>query len=279
MATSRAAIVADYQKKWDTLQVTRPGTVEAAAKRILVNMDAYKAVEAKTGIPAAFIGALHMRECDNNMRGCLHNGELIIGTGRKTRLVPRGRGPFDSWEVAALDALSIEGFVGMEDKSSGALCEAAERFNGLGYRNKGRPSPYVWAGSQFYSSGKYVRDGVYSAAAVDPQLGVAPVMKRVMELAPGKSFVGRVVAKRQEIKAKVKEAAPKTHTLKEFTDFLGLPTLSLYGMLMKAGEIVTDWRTLAIGAAGIGFYGWVQWLHFSAGNKPIRAADGDNANA
>lgn len=183
MAT-RAAIIADYQQKWNAMAVTRASAVEAAAKRILANWDAYQAVEARTGVPAHFIGVLHMRECNNDMRGCLHNGERIIGTGRKTRLKPRGRGPFATWEEAAIDALKFDGFYNMADTSPGALCEAAERYNGLGYRNKGRPSPYVWAGCQWYKSGKYVSDGVYSAKVVDKQLGIAPAMKRVLELAP-----------------------------------------------------------------------------------------------
>lgn len=179
---TREQIVADYQTKFDAMKVTRLAAVESAAKRVLANMDTYKAAEAKTGVPAEFIGALHMRECNNNMRGVLHNGELIVGTGRKTRLVPRGRGPFATWEEAAVDALNIEGFSSVTDWSPAVCCYEGERYNGLGYRHMGKPSPYLWAGSQWYTSGKYVADGVYSSNAVDSQLGIAPVMKRVAEL-------------------------------------------------------------------------------------------------
>ena len=58
--------------------------------------------------------------------------------------------------------------------------EVAERYNGLGYRNKGVASPYVWAGSSNYSCGKYVADGQYDPNYVDRQLGVAVMLKRLM---------------------------------------------------------------------------------------------------
>jgi len=260
MAKSRAAIVADYQQKFEAMEATRGPAVESAAKRILANMPAYRAVEAKTGVPAAFVGVLHMRECNNDMRGCLHNGERIIGTSRKTRLVPAGRGPFATWEIAAIDALGIEGFLGMADTSPGALCEAAERYNGLGYRNKGRPSPYVWAGSQFYTAGKYIRDGVYSSTFVDPQLGIAPVMKRVMELdnAAKPSLVGRVVQRSAEKKATQRAEYPAAHkndTATGFLEYLGLGSVSLLGILQQIGAFVVDWRTLSIFGVGAAVWG------------------------
>jgi lysozyme family protein len=291
MAT-RAAIAADYQQKYDSMTITRPGAVDAAARRILKNWDAYKAVEAKTGVPAAFVGTLHMRECDNNMRGCLHNGELIIGTNRKTRLVPRGRGPFATWEEAAIDALKFDGFADMADMSMGALCEAAERYNGTGYRAKGRPSPYVWAGSQFYKSGKYIRDGVYSASAIDPQLGVAPVMKRVLELAPGTSAVAKVAAKRTEEKAVVKNSRALTwgERYAAFCEYLGLSWASAVTFIQGARDFLTDWRTLAVlGALGSAYVlaKYFKWNLLQAHKEgryvpsgfKIPAADGDNANA
>lgn len=48
----------------------------------------------------------------------------------------------------------------------------AERYNGLGYYNKDKISPYVYSGTSIYTGGKYVRDGVYDANVVDKQPGV-----------------------------------------------------------------------------------------------------------
>jgi lysozyme family protein len=161
------------------------GRITAAAKLCLKGKARYQEVERLTGVPWQFIAVLHYREKTCNFAGVLHNGEKIIGTGRKTTLVPAGRGPFSSWEEAAVDALRIKGLVG-KPKEFWAPPERfayeAERFNGAGYHNKGRPSPYLWSGSNQYSSGKYVRDHIYDPAEVDKQLGVLPIMLRLREL-------------------------------------------------------------------------------------------------
>lgn len=176
-----ASMKQGYTNLWNVMKITRTAQVDKAARKIISLKDRYKAVEALVGTPWYMIGALHMRESSNDFRGVLHNGENIIGTGRKTRLVPKGRGPFSSWEEAAVDALKIKGHDKIDDWSIERVLYECERFNGWGYLTKGN-SPYVWAGSSLYVRGKYVRDHVYSSTAVDPQLGVAPVIKRILEL-------------------------------------------------------------------------------------------------
>jgi hypothetical protein len=44
----------------------------------------------------------------------------------------------------------------------------------------GKPSPYNWGGSSDYVSGKFIRDHVYDSGTVDPQLGCAPLIARMM---------------------------------------------------------------------------------------------------
>lgn len=63
----------------------------------------------------------------------------------------------------------------------GAVLENVEAFNGLGYQRRGVVSPYVWAGSSVYSRGKYTGDGRYDPVFVDKQMGVAAVLKRMIE--------------------------------------------------------------------------------------------------
>jgi hypothetical protein len=62
--------------------------------------------------------------------------------------------------------------------------------NGLGYAARGRPSPYIWSGTDQYRSGKYVRDGVYDPDAVDSQLGCAGLLMAMMALDPTIQFSG-----------------------------------------------------------------------------------------
>ncbi len=65
-----------------------------------------------------------------------------------------------------------------------------EEYNGLGYASRGRPSPYIWSGTDQYVSGKYVRDGVYDPNAVDVQLGCAGLLMAMMALDPTITFTG-----------------------------------------------------------------------------------------
>lgn len=168
-----------YRRMWDGIRLTRKPSADERAKVILRNKQRYVAVERETGVPWYFIAVTHMRESSNNFAGVLHNGQHIIGTGKKTTLVPKGRGPFDSWEEAAIDAIKLKGLQKIADWPIERVLYECERFNGWGYHWKGQPSPYVWAGTTFYKAGKYVADGQYDPDHVDAQLGVACVLKRL----------------------------------------------------------------------------------------------------
>ena len=98
--------------------------------------------------------------------------------------VPAGRGPFASWEAAAVDALvSCASYTARNaDWSIGWALTKLEEYNGLGYAARGLPSPYLWSGTDQYKSGKYVRDGVYDPNAVDGQFGCAGLLKAMAGL-------------------------------------------------------------------------------------------------
>jgi hypothetical protein len=68
-----------------------------------------------------------------------------------------------------------------------------ERYNGIGYAAKGKPSPYLWSGTDQYEKGKYVADGVYDPDKVDAQLGVAGLIMVMMQLDPSITFDGAPV--------------------------------------------------------------------------------------
>jgi hypothetical protein len=63
----------------------------------------------------------------------------------------------------------------------------------LGYRSHGVNSPYLWAGSNHQEPGKYIADGVWDSSARDTQLGVMPVIMKIVELEPSLAFGDRVL--------------------------------------------------------------------------------------
>lgn len=155
--------------------------VKAAAKA------RYQAVSAKTGVPWAVIAVIHERECSQDWNGSLAQGDPW---NRVSVHVPAGRGPFRSWEEAAIDALvhCAPYAARNADWGIGGTLTKLEEYNGLGYAARRQPSPYIWSGTDQYVSGKYVRDGVYDPAAVDHQLGCAGLLMAMMAIDPDIGF-------------------------------------------------------------------------------------------
>lgn len=136
-------------------------TVQKRAALLLKFKDRYAAV-AKTVLGSADLwwvpACIHNQESGSDVgvfKACLHNGERIVGTGRKTSLVPAGKGPFATWEEAAIDALRYDKLDRWTDWSIGGALYKLIRFNGLGYDMHGVASPYIWAMTDQYTKGHY----------------------------------------------------------------------------------------------------------------------------
>lgn len=182
----------EYAQSWADVQINKKdmARVTAAAKLVLAGKAQYIAAGAARGVPWWVVGVWHWRESTCDFKGVLHNGEEIIGTGRKTKLVPAGRGPFNSWPEAADDALLIKGLNPGSPVWTAAMFQfQSERFNGMGYRMRGLPSAYLYAGTNLYRGGKFVEDGVFDRSVWDKQLGVVAIVKRLMELDDSVRFV------------------------------------------------------------------------------------------
>ena len=183
------ALIAANAKRWANAKLTRNFT---AVARHLVAPNAkarYQVVSAKTGVPWAVIAVIHQRECSQDWDGSLAQGDPW---NRVSVHVPAGRGPFRSWEEAAVDALvnCAPHAARNQDWSIGRTLAKLEQYNGLGYAARGKPSPYIWSGTDQYRSGKYVRDGVYDPSVVDSQLGCAGLLMAMMALDPTITFTG-----------------------------------------------------------------------------------------
>jgi lysozyme family protein len=187
-----AAMSAGYRSLWAKAKVRSEsqGAAEKAAKSIIANKARYQAVERKTGVPWFWIGATHYRESTFDWSKSLAQGDPW---DKKSVRIPRGRGPFPSWEAAAIDALvTLKKLDKVRPWSIDQMLYEFERYNGFGYVGRGVNSPYLWAGTTLQQPGKYVADKVWSSIAWDKQLGCACILKALCVLdGTVAEFIGR----------------------------------------------------------------------------------------
>jgi hypothetical protein len=84
--------------------------------------------------------------------------------------------------IELVKALSLSGAIKKSRKVSSKIEDKLsflEAYNGWGYVKKGINSPYLWSGTNHYTSGKYVRDGVFDPRAVSKQLGAVCMLKEL----------------------------------------------------------------------------------------------------
>ena len=181
--TDLVALKAANAQRWARARLRRnfisvaKALVETSAKQ------RYQTVSACTAVPWWFIAVVHEREASQNWRSSLAQGDPW---DRISIHVPAGRGPFKSWEDAAVDALlNCAPRAGHnQDWSAGGVLTLLEQYNGLGYASRNLPSPYVWAGTDQYVKGKYISDGHFDPNAVDQQLGCAGLLMQMAMLDP-----------------------------------------------------------------------------------------------
>lgn len=146
------------------------------------NKSIYEAIASQTGVPPELIAAIHYRESGCNFKTYLHNGQPL---GEPTTIVPKGR-IFNDFTEAAVDALnSKQKSIGLnlsEDDSIEMMATFAELYNGTGYSDyHDTSSPYVYSGTNVYTSGKYTSDGKYDPDKVDKQPGVYLLISSLSE--------------------------------------------------------------------------------------------------
>lgn len=181
-----------YRRMWAVMEI-RPESLALANRvvdMIVFGRRQYDAAERVTGVPWWVIGTVFYLEADCDFSCCLHNGDKIIGTWKKTYNVPAGRGPFATWVDSAKDAINMNGSRWEKIKAGvlevGSLFFAVERYNGTGYisgSGKAETSPYLWAGSNVNDgAGKYVADGKFSPTQTTlKKVGFAVVAKILEE--------------------------------------------------------------------------------------------------
>lgn len=184
----RALLIAANQKRWDN--ATYNEHAKAIALQVARRLCAEKAkavyltLEHMTGVPWYAIAMIHEREASQSWAANIAQGDPW---NRRSVHVPKGRGPFNSFVEAAVDALTKcpPHASQWKDWSPGGLLTLLEDYNGEGYENYHHmASPYLWAGSNQYTRGKYVSDGHFDPSAVDSQLGCSVLLHAMLEVDP-----------------------------------------------------------------------------------------------
>jgi lysozyme family protein len=208
--TNLAALSAANAQRWANAKMTRGPELVSVAKRLVAAKNRYLYVASKTGVPWFFIAVAHEREGSQNWNGSLAQGDPW---NRKSVHVPAGRGPFTSWEAAAIDALTAcAPFAARNtDWSVGGLLTMLEQYNGLGYANRGAPSPYIWSGTDQYTKGKYVADGKFDPNEVDKQLGCAGLIMAMQALDPSIAFGRKSIISAPAVIAKTGQPVIAAH--------------------------------------------------------------------
>lgn len=157
--------------------------LDTVSHRLVNAKSRYLTVAAATSVPWAVIAVIHQRESSQSWQASLAQGDPW---DKVSIHVPAHRGPFKSWEEAAIDALLVcsPHAARWEDWSIGGALTLLEQYNGLGYAHMGRPSPYIWSCTDQYRCGKYIADGHYDPNAVDHQTGCAALLGRMTLLDP-----------------------------------------------------------------------------------------------
>lgn len=181
------ALSQSYRDLWDTMQISKQDDVNLVAGRLLSNKSRYVVVSSATGVPWDFIACIHERESGARFDRHLHNGDPLT---ERTVHVPRGRpivgSPPFTWEDSAIDALQMYWLnkIPPADWTTERCLYQFEAYNGWGYRLYHKMnSPYVWAWTNHYTAGKYDSDDHFKAGLIDPQIGCAPLMKALAEVA------------------------------------------------------------------------------------------------
>jgi lysozyme family protein len=174
------------KKLWDTMSLGVIGSQKLSdikwyKSKAIKNAVEYKLIQAHMGIPWQVVAVVHGLESSFNFEKNLMNGQPL---DQVTTWVPKGYGPWESWEESAIDAFKLKMQQGKlpSEWTLGNTLEFLLLYNGTGYERKGLVSPYLFSYSNHYvnqGGGKYVKDGVFDRDAISLQVGGAVLLKEL----------------------------------------------------------------------------------------------------
>lgn len=239
------------------------------------NESRYKAAMKKLGFPDfasdgtpafAFAGFVHNLEASGRFDRNFVNGQPI---NQKTTIVPKGLGPWPSWEAAFEFGMKYKNITPERypDLTGAQMLYLGERFNGLGYLKKAQWSPYIGAMSNIsLDKGKYTSDGNYDPnAPANGQVGLATALVGLRQLLnpavqnpkPNKSLSQMILSKNMDILPRaLNEALVSYETEEQITnkDVIVLVNFDLNDRVkrswlidMKTGDVLYGAKKMAHG--------------------------------
>jgi lysozyme family protein len=132
MSVDLGSLKARNRVRWSVAKITRGPEFAPVAKRLVAAKDRYQSVSRRTGVPWFVIAVIHEREASQNWNTQLGQGDPL---NRVSTHVPKGRGPFPTWEDGAYDALALCAPFAAKwrDWTPGGTMTLLEEYNGLGY--------------------------------------------------------------------------------------------------------------------------------------------------
>lgn len=282
----------EYAALWATASI-RPENareVKATARRIISEKPRYDEVSRATGVPWYVIGIIHSLECSLSFSTCLHNGDPL---GKPTVRKPAGRGPFPTWEAAAIDALRYDKLDKVRDWSIERIAYMLETFNGFGYVPKRIPSPYLWSFTTAYSTGKWTEVwseskrkyvSVFDRSLRSQQCGGMAILRMLLEIEPTQIDIAGAPAPKSETVGKGYPKAPMPTpstqagaAAKSTSVWMTLGSIAM--SVVAAFKAATDWIAGLFGGAVDGAADAMQALPVIANDvetavAPVRSLGG-----
>ncbi len=186
MALDILSVIQTNAARWPKMVIDFDAlsSLEQQAAALIASKQRYQDVAAQTHVPWPAIAVIHMRECSQRWDLSIAQGDPWNAASVR---VPLGRGPFNSWNEAAIDALTnCEPHLSRWPHwdTIGGTLTGLEMYNGLGYAMRSTSSPYVWSRTDQYVAGKFISDHVFDPNQDDVQQGCAGLLACMMQQDP-----------------------------------------------------------------------------------------------
>jgi lysozyme family protein len=164
-----------YQSNFDSAKTNNEAEAKRIALKIISNQSRYSNIASRTNVPYYVIGIIHNRE--GNMAF-----DVDLKDGTKLSKLGYSDSYFDSFAEKALNEKFENGPYNFNSIPS--ILKAIEAYNGFGYTidSVNINAPYLWSGTDKYTSGKFTSDNHYEADATDKQMGAVPIIKELQKL-------------------------------------------------------------------------------------------------